>query len=529
MVASYACDRVWSPSLPAPQWGTLCKPGEVSSACGRAELLEHVRERTPILIHCRFDVGAVPDSATPLAERLLADGCYRNGFEAAAHASFSAAAALHGAPRARLAARGDWERDLFAGAQQSAWAWDPCAWLAGPLDSGWAARDRPRYGELNLFEQPGGTAAAAALYGRSYIDLAASTVLRQRCACCVLPHNAVLLAQRAQQGEAVVERTHRHQMSLLQFSSCEEMCKTSSLPSARYSHAWLSSSPALSAIRAEQRRACTRLRSVTLSVRTYTRRDGAGLATPAHCAHLLLRLPDATLRAALQLVARCDSDAALPKAAYAAADPALPRFANAVARFYVEAHVHGPVRLAQDVAAVVADAAEALRPGRDSGASPARGPRGELASVGALRAARDAAAAYGLRFALLNAPPWLERAVLGRSGRAAAQRAPAPAGAAGAGRVGARGSAAHAGAAAMLADRGGRGKGCLATRGARMGFAAWAPWRPGGRGSTPGSAGKAGGVRGLVCAGDAVAAVSMAACCACACVLLIGALCALLQ
>lgn len=527
MVASYACDRVWSPSLPTPQCGTLCKPGEVSSACGRAELLEHVRERTPILIHCRFDVGAVPDSATPLAERLLADGCYRNGFEAAAHASFSAAAALHGAPRTRLAARGGWERDLFAGAQQSAWAWDPCAWLAGPLDSGWAARDRPRYGELNLFEQPGGTAAAAALYGRSYIDLAASTVLRQRCACCVLPHNAVLLAQRAQQGGAVVERTHRHQMSLLLFSSCEEIA-TSSLPSARYSHAWLSSSPALSAIRAEQRRACTRLRSVTLSVRTYTRRDGAGLATPAHCAHLLLRLPDATLRAALQLVARCDSDAALPKAAYAAADPALPRFANAVARFYVEAHVHGPVRLAQDVAAVVADAAEALRPGRDPGASPARGPRGELASVGALRAARDAAAAYGLRFALLNAPPWLEHAVLGRSGRAAAQRAPAPAGAAGAGRVGARGSAAHAGAAAMLADRGGRGKGCLATRGARMGFAAWAPWRPGGRGSTPGSAGKAGGVRGLVCAGDAVAAVSMAACCACACVLLIGALCALL-
>lgn len=81
---------------------------------------------------------------------------------------------------------------------------------------------------------------------------------------------------------------------------------------------------------------------MTLSVRTYTRRDGAALATPAHCAHLLAAMPDATLRALLQLLARCDSDAArLASPAFAAADPALAPFANALARFYVEAHVHG--------------------------------------------------------------------------------------------------------------------------------------------------------------------------------------------
>ena len=84
---------------------------------------------------------------------------------------------------------------------------------------------------------------------------------------------------------------------------------------------------------------------MTLSVRTYTRRDGAALATPAHCAHLLAAMPDATLRALLQLVARCDSDAArIAAPAFAAADAALAPFVNALARFYVEAHVHGCAR-----------------------------------------------------------------------------------------------------------------------------------------------------------------------------------------
>ena len=93
---------------------------------------------------------------------------------------------------------------------------------------------------------------------------------------------------------------------------------------------------------------------MTLSVRTYTRRDGAALATPEHCAHLLAGMPDATLCALLQLLARCDSDAArIANPAFAAADPALPPFANALARFYVEAHVHGYARASLVCALVV--------------------------------------------------------------------------------------------------------------------------------------------------------------------------------
>ena len=140
-----------------------------------------MRERSPLLIHCRFDVGGRADAATPLAARLLADGCYCNGFEAARRAAFSAASALHGAPADRLAARRAWEHDLFSQAQRGSRTWLPEVLdrFVGP-PAGLAAADRPRYGELNLFEAPGGTAAAAALYGRSYIELAACPELRQR-------------------------------------------------------------------------------------------------------------------------------------------------------------------------------------------------------------------------------------------------------------------------------------------------------------------------------------------------------------
>ena len=142
-----------------------------------------MRERSPLLIHCRFDVGRRADAATPLAARLLADGCYCNGFEAARRAAFSAASALHGAPADPLAARRAWEHDLFSCAQRGPRRWLPRA-LHGRLGPpvGLAAADRPRYGELNLFEAPGGTAAAAALYGRSYIELAGYPELRRRCA-----------------------------------------------------------------------------------------------------------------------------------------------------------------------------------------------------------------------------------------------------------------------------------------------------------------------------------------------------------
>ena len=164
---------------------SLLAPPSTTCACMDcplcAEVLEHVRERSPLLIHCRFDMGGRADAGEPLAARLLADGCYCNGFEAAHRAAFSAASALHGAPADPLAARRAWEHDLFAGAQRG-----PRRWLPQALDgflgrpAGLAAADRPRYGELNLFEAPGGTAAAAALYGRSYIELAACTELRQR-------------------------------------------------------------------------------------------------------------------------------------------------------------------------------------------------------------------------------------------------------------------------------------------------------------------------------------------------------------
>lgn len=145
------------------------------------EVLEHVCERSPLLIHCRFDVGGRANAATPLAARLLADGCYCNGFEAARRAAFSAASALHGAPADPLAARRAWEHDLFSQAQHGSRRWLPEVLdrFLGP-PAGMAAADRPRYGELTLFEAPGGTAAAAALYGRSYIELAACPKLRQR-------------------------------------------------------------------------------------------------------------------------------------------------------------------------------------------------------------------------------------------------------------------------------------------------------------------------------------------------------------
>ncbi|KAK9843479.1 hypothetical protein WJX81_004586 [Elliptochloris bilobata] len=51
----------------------------------------------------------------------------------------------------------------------------------------------PRYGELNLFEAPGGTAAAAALYGRSYLELA----------CCAELCERVTLSVRTWQGKAL--------------------------------------------------------------------------------------------------------------------------------------------------------------------------------------------------------------------------------------------------------------------------------------------------------------------------------------
>lgn len=180
-------------------------------------------------------------------------------------------------------------------------------------------------------------------------------------------------------------------------------------------------------------------------MRTYTRLDGAALATPADCAHLLVAMPEATLRALLQIVARCDSDAALTNAAYAPADASLPRFANALARFYIEAHVHGPVRMSTDVAAVVADACEGAvltaaianpvgsgtrNKGCDSRPA-ARAPRAgvggggggaELVSAGALRAAKAVADAHALRFELLSAPAWLARSVLGRGSSSSARR-----------------------------------------------------------------------------------------------------------
>lgn len=56
----------------------------------------------------------------------------------------------------------------------------PQALGGGAGGIGQAAQERPRYGELNLFMMPGGTPAAAQLYGRSYLELASDAELRER-------------------------------------------------------------------------------------------------------------------------------------------------------------------------------------------------------------------------------------------------------------------------------------------------------------------------------------------------------------
>ena len=180
--------------------------------------------------------------------------------------------------------------------------------------------------------------------------------------------------------------------------------------------------------------------------------------------------------------------------------------------------------MARDVAAVVADAREgcALDTPASHQVQSRRNPAGgELVGVGALRAAQALADAHGLRFELLNAPPWLQRSVLGRGAAAAdARRTPAMT-APGYNSAGASQRATkQPGSTRSSRSQGSAVRGQGSEQGAA--WSVWVPWGlgqgagawiPAGLSASPGALGQG---LGLGPAGRAMAVTGVAAYCACA-------------